>query len=458
MLLACLAAAPLAAVLLVAWAVRWAAAASPTGAGPDLGELAVPVVIAVGGAVVGVAVARWLPHPLAAVPAILTTAVIAGTTATSLSAPTRWLSFWLDPGALGLAVLDHRPTLWHLVWLGAGVAVMAVVALLRNAVGRPAAGATLSAAGLVGPVAVLAMGAVVVAALSGWAQTRPLPEARLAAMVTTLERPAEVQVCRTEGLVTACAYDEHSARIDEWLPVLQSTLAAVPADARRPLVARQRVPTVVGNPDCGATRSLDVMAPSLRRALDPDRAWPADGLVHPPTHDERLPCGGTDVGWFFTAVQAGAWAVGLPPAPHGLDVRCAADGQARAALALYLGGRGVAGGQSTLALVTETAPWGADQRMDFGVGGGRIDYGGWDQQPQWGVAWHRSDTQAAARLLGVDPARIAAVLEAHWERLVDPSTPTAELLTVAGLEPIPGAPTPAAGSGTGCVPLGARTR
>ena len=72
--------------------------------------------------------------------------------------------------------------------------------------------------------------------------------------------------------------------------------------------------------------------------MDPARAWPADGRLHPPLwlEDERTP--DMTVAW-----QTAAVAVGLPPAtdwerPTG----CLAGGQARLVLAHLLAGRATA--------------------------------------------------------------------------------------------------------------------
>lgn len=448
-LVGCIAAAGPAVAVLGWWAAHRQLTLAPGGGLPDVAELAVAPLIVVGGGVVGVAVARWLPHPLMAIPAIVITGVMAVNMATSATAPSRYLSFWSDASFLGIDALDPRPKRWHLAWLGAWVMLMAVAALVRHAASGRWNTASLGEAGMLRPLLAVAGLAALAAVIAGWAQVQGPTPAQLDEMVAVLHEPEGHQVCASHNTVTACAYPDHRDLLPTWIPVLERVVEATPAAHRRPLIARQRVPTIIGNPHCADQPALAAMHPDLRRRINPEKVWAADGLVHPsPVKSEALPCEGPSVDWLFTAVQAGAWAVGLPPAPSGLDSRCAADGQARAALALYLGAQAVPRGQSALALVSEQALWSPEERIGFGAADGRMN-AGWNGHPQWGVAWHRDDVLAAVRLLGVDKPVMREILDRHWARLVSPTTSTAELLTLAGAPPIAGLPAPSGG----CIPI-----
>lgn len=406
-----------AAIMLAVWMGMHALTRHPAGSGPVLGEVGVAVLIVGGGTVVGVAVARWLPRALFVIPAILATAVIAANTLNSLTAPSRWLGFWVEASPAGLPEITPRPTAWHLVWVAAWVVIMGAVAVARH--GRSRA------------LVATALVAVAVASLAGWAQTRSPSEGELNEMAAILARPEPHQVCAVHGSVTYCAYPSQKHRIAEWRPVVEAVLAAAPAHLGA-LQVRQRPGTIVGNPHCAPAPYLDVLPPALRDRLDPNEVWAADGGVHPPIAAEGLPCGSRDVRWLFTAVQTGAWAVGLPPAPWGLDERCAADGQARAVVALWLGAQAVPDGASRLQETFATVQFDAEGRVAFG---GPPELEAWDTHPQLGVRWHRSDVEAALALLERPPADVRTVLAEHWAQVTDPGTSTAELLSLAGLDP-----------------------
>lgn len=410
--LATLVTVPVTLALLAGW-VGWASTWETVGAPRPL-EMLVAVPIVAGGGVVGVAVARHLPRPIFGVLAVVAVILIQLNLGNSPTARTRWLVFWVDLTPVELRSLEIRHPGWHLVWLTAWVVVMASVALARHGLRRR-------------PVLGALVAALLVAGLAGRVQTRPLSEDRARELASTLTDPEAHQVCESHGSTVHCAYEEFPGVIAEWRPVVESVLGRVP-DPRPDLRVVQRVPTISGNWDCGDEHFLDLVDSRIRAHADPERVWRVDGDVHPTAgRGESLPCGGTDLGWLFTAVQTGAWSVGLPPTPGPGDLRCAADGQARSVVALWLGAQAVRDGADRLRSVAMATALDAARRLDFS-GGATPEFDQWNTHPQWGVRWHVDDVEAALELLDRPAEEVGAVVATHWDELIDPATPAARVL------------------------------
>ncbi len=182
------------------------------------------------------------------------------------------------------------------------------------------------------------------------------------------------------------------------------------------------------SPSCPRPRAdrVESLPPEVAAVIDPARVWPADGQVHPALGPDQFGCadsgplgGAHDL---FVAIQTGAWAVGLPPAPHGEDVRCTADGQARAVVALWLGANATPGGDDLLG-----------RTLDEGNDGIRLTFPEWDERPVLGVSYTKGDVLTALAILGVPSERVAAVLENNWAMLVDARTPAATFAEFFGL-------------------------
>ena len=376
---------------------------------PRWPEIAAGVVIVAGSVTVGVAVARWLPHPALGVVAVFVTSFIQARffdTATwpwngSESDPARFLGFLGSPTAVDDPTLELRPALWHLVYLLALVALMAGVALARDGVPR-----------------VLASGlavAVALVAVAGWVQTRPPTEAQIARMVSYLSEPEAHQICETTGPTRYCGYPASSPDFDEWRRPVEAVRALLPpVVATRELVVQDRVPTVIGNSNCGAQRYAEGLPTAVAARIEPERVWPADDRVHPGT--DRFPCGGKPVHGLFLAVQVGSWAVGLPPSPHHLDERCHADGAARAVVALWLGAAATPDGARLLDdLITEAG------------GDGDLDFAGWNDPPMWGVRFTTDDARTARQLLDRPTETVEQYLADNWALITDRRTPSSAL-------------------------------
>jgi len=259
-------------------------------------------------------------------------------------------------------------------------------------------------------------------------QTRPPSTARENAMVAYLTDPAVQQTCEEATGVLYCAYPGFAADMPEWRERVDATLAVLPAvavDVRSPLSVTQRAPTIVGSDDCTPAPFEWTLPPGVAARLSPAALWPADGHVHPGFAEESFPCSDRDVNGFFLAVQTGAWAVGLPPAPHGRNKRCTASGQARAAVALWAGAAASPDGARTLRDVANEGSTGD---------GALIAFAGWDAPPMWGVDYAVADAEIALAMLELPAPEVHAALDRDWARWADPRTPSSALAHELGVD------------------------
>ncbi|MCB0986648.1 MAG: hypothetical protein H6519_06315 [Microthrixaceae bacterium] len=397
---------PFAVALLIVWSTL-----PPDRVGdPDLAELVVPLLLVAGGAVLGVATARWLPWAFMTVPVIGATIFITGKIGEARISRTRFLGFIANPHPSGLSGLEVRPTLLHLVWLLAWTAMMAMVALLRHNRGR----AVVTATSMIGVVIVV----------TGIGQLRAVDPTVAMERADLLNRPERHQRCVVDGTVTYCGYPETDQHRRDWQTAVGAVLVQLPVEVRdRPLVVSQRVPYLVANSNCGTTPVLEHLDSPIAEAVSLARAWSLDGAVHPSVYPDALPCSEDSLNGLFTAMQVGSWAVGLPPSQWGEGERCHADGQARSAIALWLST--VGGGR--LGTFLENAD------VD---GAGRVDVTSWNTQPTVGVAWHESDVKAALAMADLPVSRVAGSLKASWDELTAASTPTSAVLDLLGLPSI----------------------
>jgi hypothetical protein len=395
---------------------------------PQWGEIAAGVLVVAGAVTVGVAVGRWLPFAAFGIVAAIAVSVIQARFLDDTtwpwdhrhSHPVRFLGFLANATAVGDAALEIRPTWWHLVYLAGLIALMCAVALCRDGFRRPLGAALV---------------AVLCAAVAGWAQTRPPSAAQVAGMVGYITQPTEHKICEQRGDVRYCAYPPSRHLIDEWEARLHGVLALVPpAVAGRPVEVIQRIPTTIGNSGCAPQPFLAGLPAQVADRLTPQSMWPDDGHVHPDLGNGSFPCNDRATNQLFTAVQAGAWTVGLPPAPHLDDQRCTADGQARAVLALWL--------------AAVATPDGAELLRDLASEGaaptGVLTFEEWDNPPMWGVIYTASDATLATAMLGQPAPDVATNLHDDWKRWIDPATSSADLAAHLGLP----APSSSRGSGT----------
>lgn len=395
-------------------------------------EVGAGLLIVAGSVAVGVAIARFWSFPGAGVVAAMATILLQArfldvTTwpwDRQQSDPLRFLAFLAEPTSVGHEALEIRPAGWHLVYLAGLVGVMAFVALARDGL-HPRVVGGLSAC-------------LAVVMVAGIAQVRPPTDRQVQAIVDFLTNPSDHQRCVEDRNARYCAYPRNEHRLDDWQQRAAAVLALVPdAVARRPLSVIDRVPTLTSSPDCSPQPFFEGLPAKVVDAVTPAQVWPADGAVHPGT--SRFPCGGRQTAEFFTAVQLGAWAVGLPDSPYGRDERCAANGQARAAVSLWLGAAATPDGRLRL-----------DQVLDEGAheGGTTLAFAGWDEPPMWGVEFAILDAELAHAAAGLPVEQVRAVVSQEWDTLTDRATPTSTFAGLLGLD----APTsgPLATTSTGC--------
>jgi hypothetical protein len=418
--LATLATVPVSLAFLAVCTAMLQASGDPTGVHRPV-ELGTGVLIVVGAGAVGVLLARWLPRPAVCLPAIVVTMVLQGKLTDLGPGQGRWLSFEVDPLS-SFSNIELRPAGWHLGWLAAWIALVAIAGVARHGAPRR--------------LGAVALGVTMVAVATGFAQTRPVSAEQATAMADYIGRPAAHQTCREQVGVRYCAYDDLGTHIADWGPPVEGVLTRLPSSVRgRHLEVTERPNPVIGNSACSPVGLLSTLPGPVRDRLTPEGVWPADGKIHPGM--ETWACSSSSVDGLFLGVQTGAWAVGLPPNPWHRDQHCRAPGQARAAAALWLGAQSTPGAAKAMALLPERSGRNA---------AGELTFDDWDEPPAWGVTWSAGDVAAARALLDRPAADVAAVLSAGWDRFTDAATPSSDLLVAAGL-PARSAPVPAGGSG-----------
>lgn len=410
-LLSVLALVPMSAVYFVAWFLISSSAPATVGS-PNLAVLAGGALIALGAGVSGVLVARWVPTAAAGPVAVIATIVLQSNFGHQ-DHRWRWLHFASGDGFNFTFDVGHDG--WHAVWL-AGLVVLGVfLAFARHGLSRP----VVTAGGL----------ALVLLVVSGWVQTRPLGESRVAARASQLSDPAAHQMCEERAGVRYCAYPTYREWIPLWESSVRGVLSRLPAGAGpgTPLEVRQRPNLAIS----------DDLLPPLRDRIDPDAVWAADTAVHPGmtwSHDGHP---------LVIAFQAASWAVGLPPASSWSSPRaCSAGGQARAVTAMWLAGQ--SGPKAGAALRERAADIEREgprallalQPLDVlpnyeGEEGVDSAY-----ETEVGAAGRGADVVAAARLLSLATERVSATIDTNWDRITDPTTPVSTLFELLG-QPVP---------------------
>lgn len=235
--------------------------ASPAAVGTPDWLVASMVLIMAGAGVSGVLVARWVPIALGGPLAVIATIVLQNN---FWYQDDRWRWLHFLPADSFDPTFDIGHPGWHVVWLAGLVLLGVFLALARH--------------GVSGRIALAGGTALMLLAVSGWVQTRPLSSARVAARIDELQNPAAHQLCEEHGGVRYCAYPSRQEWIPLWRQPVEAVLARVPAAAAatgaradRPLEVRQRAV-----PD-----TFDQLVPPLQAGLDPEVAWAADGAVHP---------------------------------------------------------------------------------------------------------------------------------------------------------------------------------
>ena len=382
----------------------------------SLGDIAVSFVLVACAVSLAVALARWLPHPLVALAALVALGIggsaIGGIGGHHWSL-TRQLSIWprYPDHDWGFAV---RPNWWHAAYLLALAAVVAVVAVARQRRDRP--------------IAILAAVTVTLAAFTGFLQTRPMSDSdadRIASMITD---PVQHSMCHTTDGLTLCAYYDYADITSLWADELTAPFAAVPrqrqADGftvvwREPLLERLD-PAVQERIDAEALNAAWDKAPAT---------WNGVAIV------------GTDSDP-VNRLALGLWSVGLPLVATG-ETPCSVSGQARGVVTLWIAaqGKSVDGAKSFV-----SGSWSGINNSDngFDIPQEWIDGYVWNGDDTPPVLWSKNDIAAAQALVGIDTSTVRDAVWTDWVHWTDPATSTDELLANVGLEPVgPSTPPPA---------------
>ena len=372
---------------------------------PGEARIAVSFVLIACACALAVALARWLPHPLVALGALVALAIgasaIGGIGGTHWSL-TRQLSIWPR-------YPDHdwafaiRPTWWHALYLLALGACVAVAAVARTRRDRP--------------LALVAAVVVIIASVAAVAQTRPMGERdaqRIAAMVAD---PVGHSDCRATDGLTLCAYRDYTDIVDLWGDELTAPFAAVAPQRRASGF------TVVWREP-----SLDRLDPAVRGRLDAAAlaaSWRADSATW-----NGVAVGGTD--WSpVNRLALGLWSVGLPLVAPADGTPCYIGGQARGVVALWVAAQGKATDEAERFV---TGSWSGVSNSDneYDLPLSWIDGYVWTGDLTPPVLWSSTDIAAARALVGLEPAAVRDVLWADWPRWTDPATTTDEVMTALG--------------------------
>lgn len=364
------------------------------------------------GAALGVALARWLPWrvvPVLALFLVLAVELELGNIGDPHWSNARQLSPWPRYPDHDLLFTDP-PVWWHLVWIISLGALVAVIALARGR--RP---------GSARPLVLAAGAVVVVAAVAGYAETRPISDASAAHLASLVAQPEQHQTCAEEGRAVVCAYRGYES-------IAEATLAHV-----APVVA-------ASPPQAGEVRleqrfdgDLDMLGPEVVAALE---------QLPPPRPVEDITLLGyakAPAVFVGARIAAGLDAVGLPAT--GSETRPAAlvAGQAPGVVALWLAAQGLDSDETADLLRHHFNP------DDHAGGDEPAEPDAYDLGQAWPdvclagpapVSWSRQDLEAARALAAEPDDEIRNLLIADWDRLTDPATTTDELLAAAGLEPV----------------------
>ena len=373
----------------------------------SIGDIVVSFVLVACAGSLAVALARWLPNPLAALAALVVLA-FGGTAIGGIGdhhwSLTRQLSIWPR-------YPDHdwafaiRPSWWHAAYLLSLGLVVAVVAVARQRRDR----LTL----------LLGLSAVAFAGVTGYVQTRPMTDGdaeRIAAMISD---PVALSSCRTTDGLTLCAYRDYADITRVWTRELTAPFAAVWPQGRAKGFA-----VVWHEPH------LDRLDPAVRDRLDIEAlaaSWSSD-----PATWNGVAVDGTESN-LINRLALGLWSVGLASVPAG-DVPCWAGGQARGVVALWVAAQGMSG-DAAKQFVSGTWSGLGDDHSDVEVPAEWIDGYVWVGGVIPPVLWSATDIAAAQAMLTLDATLVRETLWADWQRWSDASARTDDLMSELGVVP-----------------------
>jgi hypothetical protein len=360
----------------------------------DWADVAAALLLGAGGVALGVALARWLRFSL--VPVVAVVAVGFGGGRLSEIGGHEWNPYsilsmaptieWDSP------VFQARPALWHLLWVVGLIGLVALVAIARDRRDR------------VVQVLAVVVGAVVVA--SGIGATRPMSTASAEGIARAISEPASVQECTTTGAVEVCLFPVHRPILRRLLVDLAPVVAVLPTAAGQ-WTLRQRY-----------DGDLADLPPEVRRRLtEEDLESPVGEIPMELEYDFEYPIG-------RVSYELALGVVGLPDEAGDDLMPVVAAGQARGVVALWLATRGRDSGDLR-DLTTSPLPGSPDAYER-----GALEEGDCSVPA---VVWSAQDLAATRTVVALPEDEVVRVLEAEWDRWVDPRTSTDELLAALGV-------------------------
>lgn len=227
---------------------------------PRIEVFAVGPLIVLGGAVLGVAVARWLPWAVFGWVAVIATFMLQVAYGEA-DARFRWLHFSShgNDTSFDMPEFQIEQHGWHLVYLVGATLLVAAVALLRS----PPTGARLGLLGV--SIALVAVGII--------AQVQPPTAAQTATITGRLEDPKAHQECEVVNGVTYCSWPRYASWREGWRGPVEGVLSVVPSQ----VVDRPGGFVVSQRPDLQVRSRID---PDLRSGIDPTLVFRRESVVH----------------------------------------------------------------------------------------------------------------------------------------------------------------------------------
>ncbi len=434
-------------------AVGWLDSLGAVGS-PRLWVLAAGLLLVALGGVAGVALGRWLPHPMTGILVVVVLGVIEIDLVLSYSEPihlpggVEWLFPWSQNGALltsipGVTVPYPPPA--HLAELAGLIGLGCVAALWRLLPRRRI-------------IAVAGTLSLVIVAWSIWVQAPRVPERTLAAMVAQATQPVRYEVCQLSGRARYCYYPAFASLVRSWALPVTGVLDRVPSLDGRQLTVRQVVDTGFLDFPLVPTSALTSNGPAtttpvtgtlqnFQTALQTNPRL-IGGTTGPPVYtDLSWARGGSSLATdqFTLALSAAYWVTGLPTTSpqvtvHGQygswsieSVPCLAAGQAREAIALWLA-----------ASATPAARAGMPAARYAGATQVGTQWVATDETIGWGPASQTFTAEGlalATAMLRLPDRQVESVLHARWPGWLSPRATDAQLAAALGIS-LPHVPAP----------------
>jgi hypothetical protein len=439
-------------------AVAWQASRGAVGyPRPDV--LAGGVLLVVLAGALGVALGSWLPHPMTGILA----AIILGLVEVDLvltfggwiqvTGQVGWLFPWYQPSYVLSTLPGIRvplPPLAHVAELACLTGLAAVAALWQGLTRRRIA-------------AVLAATCLAVVAWSGWSQTRPVPVARLSALVSQVTHPDRFERCERRGGAHYCFYPAFAPMVGRWAPVVDGVLGRLPRQPARALVVRQVADDSNGELLAPPLASLPYL---IRGGMARDRRLMSlysglqnylNALYEDPAAipGSSIPPVYLDLNWgdgsaasasqFGLALSTAFWATRLPttnssryvgPDESTFDLPCYAVGQAREPIALWLAASATpAARRAFRASLSQTRAIRVGRRW-------LVVHTESLMAPELNLAVTAQGIRLAQAMLRLPAGRVESILAARWPGWLDPAATDAQLAAALRI-PLPDAPAPA---------------